>query len=45
MFLSFVNMTVVAGEFIDVHLRVNAELLPAGSRVNDVIDGGSVGLR
>ena len=41
---SFVSTIVLAGEFVDVHLRVNAELLLAGTTLNDVTDGTSVGL-
>jgi hypothetical protein len=36
-------MAVVAGEFVDVHLRVNTELLLTRTALNDVTDGNSVG--
>ena len=42
---SFDSMAVVAGEFVDVHLKVNTELLLAKTALNDVTDGSSVGLK
>ena len=35
---SLVSIAVVAGEFVDVHLRVNTELLLAKTALNDVTD-------
>ena len=34
----------VAGEFLDVHLRVNVELLLEGTKLSDDTNGDSIGL-
>ena len=38
-------MAVEAGEFVDVHLRVNVVLLLEGTRLNDDTKGDSVSFR
>ena len=38
-------MVVVAGELVDVHLRVNVELLFEGTKISDDTIGGSIDFR
>ena len=42
---SFVSITAVAGEFVDVHLSVNVERLLEGTKLSDDTIGGSIDFR